>query len=103
MPSSTLHFQVVRAQELNAVRGDWTETVRQILHELNLHFNDEELKNIPKKKFSDMVEKSIKQFAFKYLLSLRKYKGSHIQYQNFEMADYLRSTNYKMKIGEKQE
>ena len=61
------------------------------------------MKNIPKKKFSFMIDKSIKQLAFKFLLSLRKYKGSHIEYNNFEMADYLRSTNYKMTIVEKQE
>ena len=103
MPPSTLIFQFVKVQELNAVKGDWIESVQQNLHELKLHFNDEELKNIPKKKFSFMIDKSIKQLAFKFLLSLRKYKGSHIEYNNFEMADYLRSTNYKMTIVEKQE
>ena len=103
MPPSTLIFQFVKVQELNAVKGDWIESVQQNIHELKLHFNDEEMKNILKKKFSFMIDKSIKQLAFKFLLSLRKYKGSYIEYNNFVMADYLRSTNYKMKIVEKQE
>ena len=102
-PISTLIFQFVKVQELYAVKGDWIESVQLNLHELKLHFNDEELKNILKKNFSFMIDKSIKQLAFKVWLSLRKYKGSYIEYNNFVMADYLRSTNYKMTIVEKQE
>ena len=57
MSPMSLVFRIIKAQEKLQVKGDWIETVKQNLHELNIRYNDEEMRQIPKNKFSEIVEK----------------------------------------------
>ena len=103
MSPNSLIFKFLEAQEKNPVSGDWTGTVKQNLHDLNIQYNDQELKQIPRSKFSDIVENAIRQKAFEYLIRMRKFKGCEVKYNKFEMADYLKSINYELTIGDKQQ
>ena len=49
----------------------------------------EEIKKIPKNKFSGIIQKAIQIKAFEYLLSKQGSKGQEIKYTELKMAEYL--------------
>ena len=50
-----------------------------------------------------MLKERISENALKYLISKQGKKGKEIKYDSLEMADYLKPTNEKLSICEKQE
>ena len=50
-----------------------------------------------------MVKERISENALKYIISKQGKKGKEILYDSLEMADYLKPTNEKLSICEKQE
>ena len=55
-----------------------------------------------KQKFTDILNKRIKENALTYLKGKRKSKGKEIKYEELEMAEYLGPTNIILTIEEKQ-
>ena len=84
-------------------RGDWASTCLKDLEELNISLSLEEIRLISKFKFSKMVKERISENALKYIISKQGKKGKEILYDSLEMADYLKPTNEKLSICEKQE
>ena len=58
-----------------------------MLLDINLTLN--EIKQMPVRKFKNVLKCQIKDKAFSYLLNRRKTKGGQIQYNKFQTVEYL--------------
>ena len=64
-----LLVKFVEAQELSPSSHDRICQVRKDRQEIKLNLSDSEIRNLPPKKFSNLVKKKIKAFTAKYLRS----------------------------------
>ena len=84
------------AQHDKPLKNDWWLTVKKKLSEFKLdHIDINELKNIKKIKFKDMVKTAYKREALKFLLQQKEIKGKtkmkNLHYPTLDMQDYLKS------------
>ena len=70
-------------------RGDWSSTCKKNLKELRIYLSDQEIRNMTKKMFMDLVRKQCKIRAYEYLMNKRGKKGQNIQYKEIKMSEYL--------------
>ena len=61
----------------------------------------EEIRNMTKNKFKNMVKSRIEKKSYEYLQSKRGSKGIEIKYNALEMSEYLLPFNSKLNIEEK--
>ena len=61
------------------MKGDWTETVKDDLKELEINKNFMEITNMSKEKFKQIVKEQTEKYAFKFLIQIhdknKKTKG----------------------------
>ena len=72
------------------------------LEYLNLKMSLEEIKLMKKTQFKKIIENSIKEKAFQYLLEKRGSKGSQIRYSSLKMQEYLLPDKENLSITDKQ-
>ena len=70
-------------------RGDWASSCLSNLEELDISISLEEIKNLSKYKFKNILSEKIETAAFRYLVKRRGFKGSNIEYKSLKMAEYL--------------
>ena len=89
----SLLSKVFRAQCEKPVRGDWVNTVRNDLEELNLNLDFEQIKSNTKESFKRIVKEHVNAEAFKYLKNLQQThsKARPIQYSNLSLQSYLKA------------
>ena len=72
------------------------------LKELEIPETLEEIQNMPKMKFHNILKSRIRINALKYLKGKQKSKGGEISYPDIEMADYLLPSNDALTVENKQ-
>ena len=93
--------RVFKLQEEEPTRGDWFSMCKTDLMELDIQESLEDIKNMNKNKFLQILKNKTKIRAFKYLIAKQGKKGKDIKYSNIEMAEYLLPYNEQLSIEEK--
>ena len=88
------------AQYNNPIKGDWVSSCLEDLKYLNISLSIEEIKLMKKKQFKILLQKSIENKAFQYLLEKQRSKGAEIKYQSLKMAEYLAPNHEKISISD---
>ena len=83
-------------------KGDWVSKCFKDLKELKITESLEEIKQMPKTKFQNILKSRIRINALNYLKGKQKSKGGEILYSDIEMAEYLLPTNEALTLEEKQ-
>ena len=75
--------------------GDWVETVKEDLSDINLNMNFTDITKMSQDNFKKLVKNKVKTAAFKYLTELQatKSKSKHITYKSLELQSYLKPGN----------
>ena len=94
-------FQFFELQLNNPVKGDWVSTCIKDLQELGISESFEEIKNMKRNKYNNLIKSRIEKNALVYLQSKRGSKGQEIEYTSLEMSTYLLPINSKLTIEEK--
>ena len=90
-----LILQVYQAQKNQPVEKDFSETVKKDLIDLNInYYTDEDIKNMTKANWKEIVKASVKTAAVAYLLEEIKGKSKmeQLNYNSLQLQDYLKST-----------
>ena len=95
--TDSLIFKFIMAQCKNP---DWVSSCLEDLKYLNIILSIEEIKVMKKKQFKTLLQKSIKNKAFQYLLQKRRSKGTEITYQSLKMAEYLAPNHENLSISD---
>ena len=61
----------------------------------------EEIKNMSKQKFKNILKERIKENALKYLIEKQGKKGKDIEFKQIEMSEYLSPSNDRLTIEQK--
>ena len=79
------------SQDSNPVKNDWVLTCREDLENLNINLSFEEIKDLSKEKFKNIVKKAVSNKAFEYLTTekTKLSKIQHIEYDKFDIQEYL--------------
>ena len=85
--------QFVKLQFDERKKGDWIVSCIEDLKELGFTGSLEEIKELKRNNFRNIINKKIRENAFKYLLKKQRSKGKDIDYQEYQMADYLLPNN----------
>ena len=98
----SLLSNVFRAQCEKPVRGDWINTVRTDLQELEINLDFDQIKENTKESFKKTVKQHVNEKAFTYLKNLQQThsKSRPLQCSKLSLQGYLRSDN-KMTTKEK--
>ena len=97
---NSLISRFLSLQFKNPTRGDWASSCLQDLKDLQIEMSLDEIKKIPKTKFSGIIQKAIQKRAFEYLISKQGSKGQEIRYTELKMAEYLLPSYEKITIEE---
>jgi hypothetical protein len=97
---NSLISRFLSLQFKNPTRGDWASSCLQDLKDLQIEMSLDEIKKIPKTKFSGIIQKAIQKRAFEYLISKQGSKGQEIRYTELKMAEYLLPSCEKITIEE---
>ena len=84
-------------------KGDWASTCAANLKQLKINLSTEEIRNMKRNAFKNILKKQINELAFGYLIEKRGKKGSEVNHVSLRMADYLAPNNSGLSILEKQE
>ena len=94
-------FQFFKLQLENPIKGDWVSQCLKDLADLKIHETLNEIKQIPRNKFKNILNRSIEINALEYLKNKRGSKGQEIEFTILEMSEYLLPYNSKLNIEEK--
>ena len=81
--------------------GDWASLCMKDLEDFEISESLEEIKDMTKNKFSQMLKQKVNNRALKYLTEKQRVKGKEIVYKKIEMAEYLSPLNSELTIEEK--
>ena len=93
--SDSLIHSFLLAQIENTLKGDWWDTVRNDIAELNLNLSLSEIQIMSEELFRNIVKKHAAAAALDWLKheKERSKKLSHVQYSELSMQNYLKSEN----------
>ena len=93
--------KVFYAQKRKPVKDDWVITVDKNMTEINLKLTENEMNNMKKFKFKELLKNKIHTASFKYLQKIQEKhsKSKDIKYEHFQIQQYL--TNNKFTTKEK--
>ena len=91
-PEDSLLKKFFEIQLSNPTRGDWASTCQEDMKSLNFFLSHQEIKEMTKQKFTNLLKEKINKEALNYLKIKQSKKGKNIEYKNLEMADYLQPT-----------
>ena len=73
-------FKFVKLQLEKPTKGDWVSQCRKDLSELNIRENFEEITNMQKVTFLNIIKENLKENALKYLNKKKGSKGKEIEF-----------------------
>ena len=73
----------------NPKRGDWASTARKNLQDLKINLSNDEIRNMTRATYNNLIRKRCKENAFEYLTNKRGKKGKNIKYKSLQMSEYL--------------
>ena len=73
-------YRFFKLQENHPIKGDWVSTCLRDLTELRISESIEEIKNMPRKIFKNLIKSRILENALEYLNRKRGSKGQEIKY-----------------------
>ena len=91
---------MLKLQLENSTRGDWANTCLKDIENINLQLTLERIISMKKSEYSKILKEKVEKAALEYLLEKRGKKGSQIEFNYLEMADYLAPFN-KQSVEEK--
>ena len=91
-PQESLLKKLFNLQISNPTKGDWASTCHEDLRKLEIKLSHQEIKEMTKCRFTDLIKEKIRGKALNYLKEKQSKKGGKIRYENLEMAEYLRPT-----------
>ena len=94
-------YRFFKLQENHPIKGDWVSTCLRDLTELRISESIEEIKNMPRKIFKNLIKSRILENALEYLNRKRGSKGQDIKYETLEMSEYLMPFNSTLNIADK--
>ena len=99
---SSLILRFFKAQMTNPGKGDWINQVNEDLEYLEIYLTLKQLKASSLEQFRTLVEDSIDEKVFEYLIEDKnkkdKSKVSHLRYKNHSMQSYLKSRNISIQL-----
>ena len=95
-PESSL-AKMYKLQLQNPKRGDWASQCKKSMEKIKLNLSNEQIRNMSKYRFKNLVRKKCKESAYQYLMNKRGKKGEQIIYSSIRMSEYL-LPNEKMSI-----
>ena len=94
-------FSFITVQWFRPTVGDWTETIKEDLKELNLPMKLEELMNIKRETFKATTKRKIREMSLAKLIDMKNQhsKMIYLDYKELKMQPYLidKSTSIKQK------
>ena len=92
---SSLIFKVLEAQYNNPAKNDWITTVLDDMEELELEVPLQQVAEMSKESFKNMVKNATDKRALEYLncKKLKHKKVKHINHDKLELQEYLKSKN----------
>ena len=99
--SKSLINRFFKLQLNHPIKGDWASSCLEDLKYLEIRIELEEIKEIKRNKFVNLINTSIKKKALEYLQKMRGKKGQEIVYNEIKMADYLLPYGESLSISEK--
>ena len=87
--TNSMIYKFLYLQLENPTKGDWASSCKEDLKDLKIEMTFEDIKNISKNKFCQLIKKAIQIRALEYLLGKQGKKGQEIKYEALEMAEYL--------------
>merc|ERR1712208_60696 len=100
-PEESLLKKLYNLQRSNPTRGDWASTCQEDQKRLELTLSQQEIKEMTKSKFSNIIKENIRKHALNYLIEKQSKKGGQITYKKLEIIEYLQPT-CEILIKEKQ-
>ena len=91
---TSLVKQFLKTQLISPKKKDWITTVKENLKHLNIKHTLENIQEMPKETYKQLIKNKIKEEAFNYLIlkrNKRNGKGMDIEYTHLEMQNYLSS------------
>ena len=84
----------------NSTPKDWVTTIMSDLNELNWDIKIEDIQQMKKKRFLNIVKRKVQNKSFKDLLKIKEKhsKVKSINHKMLQMQNYLLPNNLKMKI-----
>ena len=91
----SLNSNQIIAQSTNPSKSDWVKTVTDDLNNLEIQLTFNDIKNISKSMFKQLVKEKVKTKAFEYLTSLQEMhsKSKELNYSELQLQYYLRPGN----------
>ena len=73
------------------MKGDFVKLVNKDMHECDLKFTYEEIQNIPKNKFKEIVKEAVEKASLRNLLKEKETlsKGKQLKYSELKTRPYL--------------
>ena len=99
-PKESNIYKMLKVQIENPTRGDWASTCLKDIENIDLQLTIERIVSMKKSEYSKILKEKVEKAALIYLLEKRGKKGSEIEFEYLEMADYLAPFN-KQTIEEK--
>ena len=89
-----LPYRFYQAQLRNPCKGDWSETIKNDLSQLDINLSHDEISRMSKVRFQNLVKEKIVKSAFQYLIAKKEKnketsKTKDIVYQSLEIQPYL--------------
>ena len=100
---NSLVRQFYELQLRKPIKGDWASTCAENLEELKIRLSNNEIRNMKRNQFKNILNMKINELGFRYLLKKRGKKGQEVEHFTLRMADYLAPNNSGMTIEEKQQ
>ena len=82
-------------------RGDWASSCKQDLKDLKIDMSLVDIKTTKMRKFIKIINESISEAAFQYLIKKRGSKGMEISYTSLKMSEYLLPNDSGLSIDDK--
>ena len=99
--SNSLIKKFLKLQIENSIKGDWASSCLEDLEYLEIKLEMDEIREMNRKRFLSLIDKSIEKKALEYLQSKRGKKGQEIKYHEIKMAEYLKPYGNILTISEK--
>ena len=92
---SSLIYDFFNAQNQHPVKGDWVNTVKQDLTDIDMNMTMEDIKNTSKEVFKNIVREKVRTAAFNFLTKIQEThsKAKNLKYTGLNLQDYLSSKN----------
>ena len=89
--SNEMIRKVFEAQKVTEKKGDWTETIRQDKLKYAINLSDEEISELSKIKFKQIVDNAVKIEAIKHLNAIAEShsKSKYLMKPNLKREDYF--------------